>query len=100
MPKKVKASSKKSTPASTELKLKLKKRTAELKRTREQQAAVSDILRVIAEYPADVTPVLETIAEHARRLCQSSDARVWLVEGNSLKYVAGCVIGSGHLLSC
>jgi GAF domain-containing protein len=82
------------------LKRKLKERDAELKESREQQAAVSDILRVISGAATDVKPALRTIAEHAMRLCQSVDARVWLVEGDKQKYVTGCgsiaFAGEGH----
>jgi len=72
------------------LKLKLKERDAELKESRAQQAAVSDILRVISGTATDVKPVLRSIAEHAMRLCQSLDARIWLVEGDQQKYITGC----------
>jgi putative component of toxin-antitoxin plasmid stabilization module len=73
-----------------EFKRKLKERDAELKEAREQQAAVSDILRVISGTATNVKPVLRSIAEHAMRLCQSVDARIWLVEGDRQKYVTGC----------
>jgi len=72
------------------LKLKLKERDAEFKESRAQQAAVSDILRVISGTATDVKPVLQSIAEHAMWLCQSVDARIWLVEGDRAKYVTGC----------
>jgi GAF domain-containing protein/anti-sigma regulatory factor (Ser/Thr protein kinase) len=65
-------------------------RSAELKEALEQQAAVSSILRVISRSPPDVMPVLETIAEHAIRLCQARDARIWLVQGDRLGYITGC----------
>jgi GAF domain-containing protein/anti-sigma regulatory factor (Ser/Thr protein kinase) len=61
-----------------------------LKEAREQQAATSEILRVIAGTVADVKLVLAKIAEHAMRLCQSVDARIWLAEGDRQQYVTGC----------
>ena len=64
--------------------------SAELKEALEQQAAVSGILRVISQSPADVQPVLATIAEHAMRLCRARDARIWLLEGDQVRYATGC----------
>jgi signal transduction histidine kinase len=72
------------------LERKVEDRTAELKESLEQQTAISDVLRVISSSPSDVTPVLQVVAEHAMRLCQCPDARVWLVEGDKLRYVTGC----------
>jgi len=72
------------------LERKVEERTAELRETLEQQTAISEILRVISGSPTDIMPVLQVVAEHAMRLCQSSDARVWLVEGDKVKYVTGC----------
>jgi two-component system, NtrC family, sensor kinase len=53
-----------------------------------QQTATSDILRVIASSPGDVTPVLERLTETACRLCESYDAIVLLREGDSLRIAA------------
>ena len=62
----------------------------ELKEALEQQEAVSSILRAISRAQTDIVPVLETIAEHAMRLCRAGDARIWLVEGDRIRYVTGC----------
>jgi GAF domain-containing protein len=51
----------------------------------EQQAAISEILRVISSSPGDVTPVLATVAERAAHLCDASFAQVLLVEGSVLR---------------
>ncbi len=51
----------------------------------EQQAATSEILRVIGGSPADVQPVLDAVAERAARLCKAPYARVLLVDGDVLQ---------------
>ncbi|HZM47230.1 MAG TPA: GAF domain-containing protein, partial [Burkholderiales bacterium] len=43
----------------------------------------------MGEYPADIVPILEAIADRAARLCESQDARILLVEKDVLRYVAG-----------
>ena len=54
----------------------------------EQQTAISDILRVIAESPTDVQPVLEAIADHAARLCDAASASIFLSGDDRLRHVA------------
>ncbi|HSA90486.1 MAG TPA: GAF domain-containing protein, partial [Burkholderiales bacterium] len=61
----------------------------ETKEALEQQTAISEVLRVISGSPADVQPVLEAVAERAARICQATDARIFLVEGDRLRYAAG-----------
>jgi len=43
----------------------------EIREGAEQQAATSEILRMIARAPADLQAALDTIAESAARLCDS-----------------------------
>jgi GAF domain-containing protein len=54
-----------------------------------QQAAMREILRVISSSPADVQPVLEAVAAHAARICDASDARIFLPDGEDLRYSTG-----------
>jgi signal transduction histidine kinase len=61
----------------------------ETKEALEQQTAISEILRVMSASPADVQPVLQAVADRALVICQSSDARIFLVEGDKLRYAAG-----------
>jgi len=61
----------------------------ETKEALEQQTAISEILRVISSSPADVAPVLDAVAERAMRICESYDARIFLVDGDALRYAAG-----------
>jgi two-component system NtrC family sensor kinase len=53
-----------------------------------REAATSEILRVISRSPTDVQPVLDTIVEHAGRVCGAFDAIVFLVEGDTMVRVA------------
>jgi GAF domain-containing protein len=71
---------------------------AALASAREQQAAVSDILRVISR-SKDLQEVFDVIATSARRFCSAEDAMVALVEGDQLVGKAhdgevGFVVGS------
>jgi two-component system NtrC family sensor kinase len=66
--------------------------TEELRRqrdeAREQLAAASHILRVIASSPTHLQPVLDVVAENAARLCESVDAQIFRVEDDVLQVVA------------
>ena len=74
----------------TALRPALKARDRDLAESLEQQNAISEILRVISASPTNIMPVLKVVAENAMRLCQSRDARIWLVDGEKIKYVTGC----------
>jgi GAF domain-containing protein len=54
----------------------------------EQQAATSEILRVIRSSPSNVQPVFDAVVESAARLCESFDSAVWRREGDRLLLVA------------
>src|SRR6185503_6937333 len=54
----------------------------------EQQAATSEILRVIANSPTDVQPVLDAVAENAARLCGASDALIYRIDEDVLRLAA------------
>jgi signal transduction histidine kinase len=71
------------------LEQKVEARTAELKEALEQQTATAEILRVISSSPTDVMPVLETVTHRAAQLCDASDARLFLIENDELRYVTG-----------
>jgi signal transduction histidine kinase/HAMP domain-containing protein len=59
-----------------------------LTETLEQQTATGEILRVIASSPTDIQPVLNAVAESAARLCEATDVRIRLVEGDGTRIVA------------
>ena len=66
----------------------IEERTRDLREALEQQAATSDILRVISSSPTELQPVLDAIVESAARLCDASDAGIVRVEGDWLRLVA------------
>jgi GAF domain-containing protein len=61
---------------------------AQLSEAQAQQAAMAEVLRVIASSPTDVRPVLDAVAERAAHLCDTYYASVALVEGDILQTVA------------
>ena len=67
----------------------LQARNADVTEALEQQTATAEILRIISTTPTDVTPVLEAVTSRAAQLCDAQDARLFLVDGNGLRYVAG-----------
>jgi GAF domain-containing protein len=63
----------------------LEKRLAE---TLEQQAATSQVLRVISSSPTDLQPVFAAVLTSAARLCDAFDATIFQVDGDRLRIVA------------
>ncbi|RXT37818.1 hypothetical protein B5V03_31715 [Bradyrhizobium betae] len=51
-----------------------------------QQTATSEMLRIISESP--LQSVLDVVAEHAARLCDSNNAEIYRLENNLLRLVA------------
>jgi signal transduction histidine kinase len=60
----------------------LESREQELAEAIDQQAATSEILRVISHSPTDVQPVLDAIVESASRVCAIDDVTLRLREKN------------------
>src|SRR5688572_3301910 len=51
-----------------------------------REAAIGDILRVIASSPGDLQPVFDTILDHTIRLCAGHVAALWQYDGGRLRY--------------
>ena len=47
-------------------------------------SAMSEILRLIAESPSDLTTVLQSVAEQAAHICQAQNVDIHLVENDHL----------------
>ena len=54
----------------------------------EQQAAITDILRVISDSPADVQPVLDSVAHHAARICEAQIVDIAVVDNQVSRIAA------------
>src|SRR5262249_2680396 len=58
----------------------------ETKEALDRQTATSEILRVIAGSTTEIQPVLDTIAENAARVCGASDAHIYRLDGQMLRF--------------
>jgi two-component system, NtrC family, sensor kinase len=63
-------------------------RTRELNEALEQQAAITDILRVISNSPTDVQPVLDSVAKHAARICEAHIVEIAIVDNEMFRLTA------------
>jgi signal transduction histidine kinase len=53
-----------------------------------QQAATSEVLRIISNSPSEIQPVLDAVAEHAACLCDANNAAIFRLEDHLLRLVA------------
>jgi PAS domain S-box-containing protein len=63
-------------------------KTHDLEESLQQQTATSEVLKVIASSPTEVSPVLRAIVESACQLCESDDATVALKDDHDLVFKA------------
>jgi signal transduction histidine kinase len=66
----------------------------------EQQAAMSDVLRVISSSPTDLAPIFDTILTHATRLCAGNFAALWQYDGETLVGAAQHNVSPGFAQLC
>src|SRR5262249_3202067 len=62
---------------------------AERADARQQQTALSEVLRIIASSPTDLPTVLTAVAQSAARALGVNDAIIYRVDGDSLRVAAG-----------
>ena len=60
----------------------------ETKESLDQQTATSEILRVISDSPGDVKPILDAVARHATRLCDTTATAIYVLDGNVMRRAA------------
>src|SRR5215510_14483524 len=65
----------------------LESSNTELREALEQQAATTEILRVIASSPTDLQPVFQTILDNAVRLCEAQNGAVFRFDGEFFRAV-------------
>ena len=66
----------------------LSQRTTDLTESLEQQTAIGEILRVISNSPSDVQPVLDSVAEHAARICEAQVVDIAIVDNEVFRMAA------------
>ncbi len=85
----------------TRLLSELRQRTDDLSESLEQQTATSEVLKVISSSPGELTPVFDTILEHATRICDAKFGSMVLFEGDGYRraavYNAPPALVEGHL---
>jgi len=66
----------------------LDRRTRELSEALEQQAATSEVLRVISSSAGDLEPVFSTILANATRICEATFGNMYLRDGEVFRIAA------------
>jgi two-component system, NtrC family, sensor kinase len=84
----VRRRAKSSAESIAQLKQTISAQAQEIRESVEQQAATSEILRMIAKAPGDLHAVLDALAKCAARLCDAKDAQIFRLEYNGIRRVA------------
>ena len=66
----------------------LRQRTSDLTESFEQQAATSEVLRVVSSSLGDLQPVFDAMLANATRICAAKFGVLWLSEGEQFRCVA------------
>src|SRR6266550_2000867 len=82
------ATTRKHAPASIDAEKENSRLMRELAEAREQQAATSELLKVIGRSTFDLQAVFETLAENAVRLCEAKRSIIFRFDGQCLRVVA------------
>jgi hypothetical protein len=69
-------------------KIEVARLTRELHEALEQQAATSEVLRVISSSPSELESVFQAILANATRICEAKFGNLWLCEGGNLRIAA------------
>ena len=75
----------------------LRQRTIERHQALAQQSATAEILQVIKDFPADLGPVFQAIANSSARLCNALNSSVYRFDGELIQFVAECNFSPGAI---
>ena len=74
--------------AMNDLQEQLDRRTRELSEALEQQAATSEVLRVISSSPGDLETVFQSMLANATRICEAKFGTINFYDGDQFRIVA------------
>jgi signal transduction histidine kinase len=66
----------------------LERQARELEESRDERAALAEVLRIISSSPGELEPVFQAMLENATRLCEASFGNLFLREREGLRNVA------------
>jgi GAF domain-containing protein len=72
----------------SDLQEQLKRQTRELEESRDERAALAEVLRVISSSPGDLKPVFEAMLQNAVRICDAKFGNIYRWDGDALHVVA------------